>query len=99
MDKEALKKTVADAAAKIVAAATVKGPETPSAGVFDSYDSLVAANAQTLSTPILESLEPNDAEYQALAERTENLVDSAELVMLIVDKALAVAKPMILAAL
>jgi len=97
MDKEALKTTVAETAAKIVAAATVKEPETPSAGVFDSHDALVAANAQTLATPILESLEPNDAEYAALAERTENLVDTAELVMLIVDRALEVARPMILA--
>ena len=98
MDKEALKTTVAEAAAKIVAVATVKEPETPSAGVFDSYDALVVANAQTLAPTILESLQPHDAEYAALAERTDNLVDTAELVMLIFDKALAVAKPMILAA-
>ena len=83
-----LKDAVATVAATLVAKSAVDSSPT---SYFAEYDALVAGVGKSLKVPILRSLEANDAEFTELAARTESLVTTAELVMMIVDKAISVA--------
>ena len=94
MTADEMKNVVAAVAATLVAKSVIDSSPTD---YFAEYDTLVAGVGVKLKVPILRSLEPNDAEFAELAARTENLVTTAELVMMIVDKAISVASIFLMA--
>ncbi len=92
MTAEEIKTAVADAATAIVAA--IPADKDPSS-YFADFDSL-QARRDKLRLKVVAALGP-DAEYAALAAATEQLASTADVVKLVIDKALSIAQPMILA--
>lgn len=101
MDAAAVKDVVADAVTKLVAAkvaATARAEESPPGdeNYWAQYDAMVQDHASAFKPIVAQALGP-DEEYEALAERTENLVDAGEFALMVFDKVLEVAKPFLLA--